>query len=324
MKTSLKDLKANMKFTSVEQIDEAIAQLEHRVQHSSLTLNEEKRVLEDIRALTKSRAAVGVYSGKLEALAQDDSSRGELSSSLKSLDEELGNIRAQEDVLRAQLAALREKEAESGSDYPALLQERGECREVCKAAYEKIKDLRAAHDAVWQEFKEAEKVWRVQAAADRAVQQAEWAEERKRRDAERAARAAENAPEPFDKEITTCEQLAAYLQRFQVSANGAAGGQEASAEVAEVEGMRVLKKAADEDSADAWLLGKGGKKGKGKGKRAGGGGGGEKEAKAEKLVHSLDILSAFATLSLAVPTSAAAAPALVAEVEAKKEHFLKK
>ena len=64
MKSSLRDLKSNMKFTTVEQIDEAIAQLEHRVQHSSLTLNEEKKVLEDIRALTKSRAAVGQYSGE--------------------------------------------------------------------------------------------------------------------------------------------------------------------------------------------------------------------------------------------------------------------
>ena len=37
-------------------------------------------------------------------------------------------IKAQEDVLRQQLADMRAKEAEQGSDIPALIQERDECR----------------------------------------------------------------------------------------------------------------------------------------------------------------------------------------------------
>jgi uncharacterized coiled-coil DUF342 family protein len=321
VRTSLRDLKANMKFTTVEQIDEAIAGLEHRVQHSSLSLNEEKKVLEDIRALTKSRAAVGQYSGKLDALAQDDSTRGELSTSLKSLDEELGKIRAREDVLRAELAAMRASEADAGADFPALLQEREEGRELCKQAYLKIKDLCAAHDAVWAAFKEGEKAWRVQAAADHAANQAEWEAGKAARDAERAARIAENAPEPFDKEVTTCEQLAAYLARY-VIADAAAPAAPAG-EAAAMEGMRALPKGvAAVDDADAWLLGKGGKKGKGKGKK-GGAAAGEGRA-ADKLVHSIDMLGAFSTLRLAVPTTAAAVPALLAEVAVKKEHFLAK
>jgi len=40
----------------------------------------------------------------------------------------LVQIKAQEDVLRQQLADLRAKEAEQGSDIPALIQERDECR----------------------------------------------------------------------------------------------------------------------------------------------------------------------------------------------------
>ena len=259
--------------------------------------------------------------GKLEALAQDDSSRTEISTSIKSLDEELSAIRSKEDVLRAELAALREKESESGSDVPALLQEREECREVCKQAYEKCKDLRAANDAVWQAFKDDEKVWRAQTAEDRAAKAVEWAKEKVARDAERAARALENAPEPFDKEVTTCEQLAAYLQRFVVAdAGGAAPA--AAAEAAPMDGMRVFKKEDSGGGADAWLLGTGGKKGKGKGKRVGAG---EAAPRApEKLVHSIDILGAFATLGLSVPTTAAAAAPLVPLVEAKKQHFLAK
>ena len=92
MRTSLRDLKASMKFTTIEQIDEAIEKLEKELQHSSLSLNEEKKTLEDIRKLKASRATVGVYSEKLQSLAQDDVVRGELQTSMKEIDDHLSTI----------------------------------------------------------------------------------------------------------------------------------------------------------------------------------------------------------------------------------------
>lgn len=61
---------ARLPLNAVEQIDEAIARLEERVNHSTLSLNEEKRILEDIKKLKQSRASVGQYSDKLSQLAQ--------------------------------------------------------------------------------------------------------------------------------------------------------------------------------------------------------------------------------------------------------------
>lgn len=61
---------ARLPLDAVEQIDEAIARLEERVNHSTLSLNEEKRILEDIKKLKQSRASVGQYSDKLSQLAQ--------------------------------------------------------------------------------------------------------------------------------------------------------------------------------------------------------------------------------------------------------------
>ena len=330
VRTSLKDLKANMKYTTVEQIDEAIEGLESRIQHSSLSLNEEKKVLDDIRKLKASRAAVGEYSEKLETLAQDDSTRSELQSGIKALDEELSKIRAEEDVLRQELTEIREKEQETGSDIPTLLAEKDECREVCKQAYEKIKDLRAEHDAVWQEFKAQEKLWRVQQDEERVLRREEAVAERAARDAERAARLAEMAPEPFDKEVTMCEQLTAYLGRFvaaQPSAATAATAADAKpVEVANLEGMKVFARKGDGD--DAWMtsgLGAGAKKGKGKGKKnATGAAAASATPAAGKIVHSLDMLGAFSTLQLAVPTTTSDVPAILAEVGVKKDQYLKK
>ena len=318
VRASLKELKANMKFTTVEQIDDAIENLESRVQHSSLSLNEEKKILDDIRKLKASRSAVGEYTGKLDSLAQDDSTRSELQAGIKALDEELNKVKAQEEVLRTELAAVREKEAEKGSDVPGMLAEREECREVCKQAYEKIKDLRAEHDGVWAEFKAQEKLWREQQNEERQRRQKEYLAEKAARDAERAARIAEMAPEPFHKEITMCEQLSAYITRFTSASTGPAQEESKTTEVAPLEGMQVYaRKAADE--ADAWLTGTGKKsKGKKKGAAAAAAPG------PSKIVHSLDMLEAFTTLKISVPTSAATMTSTLPQVEAKKADFLKK
>ena len=306
-----------MKYTTVEQIDEAIQRYEERVQHSSLSLNEEKKILDDIRKLKTSRAAVGDYSTKLESLAQDDTTRSGIQAEIKALDDGINKVRAEEDVLRKELADLREKEQESNSDVPALLAEREECREVCKQAYEKIKDLRAEHDLVWQEFKAQEKIWRVQNEEERARRREEMAAERAARDAARAARLAEMAPEPFDKEITMCEQLTAYLTRF-IAAQAGPTQEETSksSEVAPLDGMQVFSRKKDDQ--DEWLAGSGaGKKGKAKGKKP-------TEPAPVKIIHSLDMLDAFATLSISVPTSATAVSEALPVVEGKKAEYLKK
>jgi uncharacterized coiled-coil DUF342 family protein len=318
IRNSLKELKSSMKYTTVDQIDEAIQKYEERVQHSSLSLNEEKKILDDIRKLKASRAAVGDYSSKLESLTQDDTTRSGIQAEIKTLDEGINKVRAEEDVLRKELADLREKEQDKNSDVPALIAERDECREVCKQAYEKIKDLRAEHDVVWQEFKAQEKIWRVQNEEERARRREEMAAERAARDAARAARAAEMAPEPFEKEITMCEQLTAYLTRFIAAQAGPTKEQASkSSEVAPLDGMQVF--ARKKDDQDDWLAGAGaGKKGKGKAKKA------TTEPAPVKMVHSLDMLDAFATLSISVPTSAAAVAEALPVVEGKKVEFLKK
>lgn len=46
---------APRRLAAVEDIDAHIQELEHRISHDTLTLNEEKKVLEQIKALKKSR-----------------------------------------------------------------------------------------------------------------------------------------------------------------------------------------------------------------------------------------------------------------------------
>lgn len=327
MRTSLRDLKASMKFTTIEQIDEAIEKLEEELQHSSLSLNEEKKTLEDIRKLKASRATVGVYSEKLQSLAQDDVVRGELQTSMKEIDDHLSTMRSEEDKVREELTSLRQKDQRVGMDMTALVSERETCRETCKQAYEQIKDLRAAHDLVWQEFKAQEKLWKAQEYEERSKRREQAAAERAAREAARAARLAEMAPEPFFKEITMCEQLSSYLSRF-VAGNGTAGAgarddkKDDAPVAAGIQGMKVFKRQDDDDDDLSRLFGPGGKKTKGK--KGGSGSSSASSAVSEKLVHSLDMLEAFATLKISVPTSISTIPSTLDIVNQRKEDYLKK
>lgn len=318
-RASVNSLKSSVKFTSVEQIDARIAELEAEIQHSSLTLNEEKNRLEQIKQLKKTKGSVGQLASQVAQLNTDSASVDDLRETIKKLDEQLNGVKAEEEVLRSKLNDLKAKEAEQGSDIPGLIQERDECREVCKAAYAKIQDLRGEHDAEWVTYKRQNKLYRMQLDADRQKRNELFAKERAERDAARAARVAENMPEPFDKEVTTCEQLASYLAKFKVS-NGPAASEERKAVEAPA-GFKPLEKKSDE--GDAWLMGKGSKK-KGKGSKAA-----DKPAAAAaptgaRLVHSVDILEAFALLRLEIPATAAKAAELLPEVESKKAAFLAK
>lgn len=321
VRTSLRDMKSSMKFTTVEDIEKEIDKLEDEIQHSTLSLTEEKKLLEEIRKLKSSRSLVGQYNEKLNSLSQEDSNRAELQSSLKQADAQLNDIKKEEEKLRSELSELRTKEQETSEDFSSLIKERDECREVCKQAYEKIKDLRAEHDAEWQQYKAAEKEWRAQQEEDRRIRREQAAAERAAREAERAARLAENAPEPFDREITMCEQLTAYLSRFQPGSgnrnSSQNSGKDTNVKPTAMDGMKLFtkKNVEDEDPWGQLAVGKG-KKSKGRKAAA--------NEEGEKLVHSLDMLEAFSVLKISVPTTASNVAKAVEEVNVQHKLYLAK
>lgn len=312
-----RELKSMIRFKDVEEIEAEIEKLEDEISHSSLSLNEERKVMDSIRQLKSSKGIVADYGSRMEALSADEQTCKEINAAIKSLDVEITNIRKEEDEYRTSMNAEKKKEEASGTDNQTLWNEKEKCREACKEAYEKIKDLRASFDQEWQEFKEKEKIWRAQQAIERARKREEYLKEKAEREAERIAREKEMAPDPFTKEIVMCDQLASYLGKF---TSGAGKESDASAaacgdEPTSLDGMKVLTKKED-DPDMAWMLGAGKKKGKGKK--------GASKQSDEKLIHTVDILSAFAALKLSVPITKSDCPAILKQVNVKKEEFIQK
>lgn len=312
-----RELKSMIRFKNEDEIDSEIEKLEDAIQHSSLSLTEEKRVVDDIRQLKNSKAVVSEFSAKMDQLSTDESTCKEINNAIKSIDVEITKVRQEEDELRAAMNAERKKEEASGNDNQTLWSEKEKCKDACKEAYEKIKDLRAAFDQEWQEFKAKDKVWRAQQAVEKAKKREEYLKEKAAREAERAAREAEMKPDPFTEEIIMCDQLAVYLGKF--TGDGAKNASDASganaAEPAALDGMKVFKKEGEDP--DAWMMGSGKKKGKGK--KAG-----AKPVSSEKLIHTVDILGAFASLKVSVPLTKTGVPDILKQVNEKRESFVQK
>ncbi|KAK9804196.1 hypothetical protein WJX72_000615 [[Myrmecia] bisecta] len=319
LRAQMRDIRAKgAAYTSVEQVDEQIRKLEHKHEHTSLTLAEEKKLLEDLKRLRASRGTVQQYNDRLESLHTDENVRIQIVERLKACDDKLNAIKGQEEGLRTELNAIRAREQEQTADIPSLIEERNECREVINAAYTAVKEIRAAHRAKVDEFYEREREWKAQQNEERKRKQELYQKERAERDAARKARDAEMAGEPFDKEVTLCEQLQNYLSKFVAAEETKV--EAAAAPAAALDGMKIVQRKADKNELDGWFSGLG--KGKGKGRK--GKGSEEKKPADVRLMHSIDMLDAFGKLKVEVPLTSSKVPATLESIKARKEFYLQK
>lgn len=307
-----KALREKCQYVKVEDIDNAIEKLENQMAHTSMTLNEEKKIVQQVSDLRKSKALVKDLfessGGKIDPAARDS-----LFTSLKAVSEKIKGLKAQEQEQRNIIDEIKAKLGESKDEIPDLIKEKSNQYEIIKQCKETEGKLRDEFKKVEDEYWTKERAWRAWQKEDRQKKWEASQEERKKRDIERKQRQLDEAGEPFDREVTTCEQLISYLKKFTVEETGPA--QTTSSNIKVEEGMVVLKgKKGGDPEMDAWFTGTGGKKKGGK----------KKSAKTEKLVHSMDIISSFATLGLTAPLNKNGMDDLIKSLGKKKEEYLEK
>lgn len=318
LRTQMKQMKTKLPYTTVGKIDEQIAKLEDKLQHTSLSLAEEKKTVEDVKKLRESRSVVQQYSERHDQMLQDDDLRDKIWTNIKGLDEELNSIKTLEAEQRNKLTAIMEKDNAESADLSVLYDERGECYAVIKAAREAINTIRDEFQAKWDEFKAQNQEWFEQRKQVQAEQRAKRQEEWEEKQARRREQEKESAGEPYYKEVMLCDQLLNYLRKFQTSQQAEVKAAVQSLDAPE--GMVVVKKKKENQELDSWFAGLGGK-GKGKGKK------GKAESKKEgtgeaKITHSLDILDAFSRLKVEVPVTASKAAASVDIIKERKEYYI--
>lgn len=321
LRVQAKSAKDKTQYMKPEDIDEKVKKLQHKLEHTSMTLNEEKQVINQIKELEASRKLVHQVSSQLDELSNSSELRESIIERMKAKDAELESIKEQEKALDEAMAAVREKEMAGAPNLPELHAEKKECIEIVKLARQAKSDLFAARKAANDEYYQREREFKKQLYEERKIRNEARNKEYQERQKERKEREEAERGEPYEDELLLCDQLVNFLSGMLPK--------EAKVEVAEVavtlaapgEGMKLLKKKGDDDDLEAMYglssKGKGGKKGK---KPA------EKEAKPSvvNMQFTLDILSAFSKLKVEVPVKNSSLPTTLDAIKVAKEDFLAK
>ena len=314
-------MKDKLSFVKINDIETEMKRIEERMAHTTLSLDEEKRHVSQLAALNKSRDVVKGFGARQEQLNADEANRKDIVEKMKQQDSILTEIKQRESVLQQQMAAVRKKEESVSGDVPNLIAEREACIANIKEIRTEIRKLRDAFREQENQYYAREREFREQYKKEKEEKRLQFLEERKKRDEERRRRELENAPPPFYKEITICEQLLAYLSKFLPQEDQAKDANDiATAGTSEdASGLVLKKRTEDGEDMDSMFSGTGGKKKKKKG--------GKKKTNdtssltpTTKLPHSIETYTSFSTISVSVPiTVADVQPAIDAIKEKNKE-----
>ncbi|KDQ64520.1 hypothetical protein JAAARDRAFT_683996 [Jaapia argillacea MUCL 33604] len=328
-----KDLQAargKVPFKTTADLDAHVKNLEKQIESGSMKLADEKRALQEISQLRRSRRAIEGFQAEQEAIEKDRATADELRKQLD--DPEAKAISERYDAIKSQLDELKKEEDEAYANRNKLFDERNAIQAELDGLYaqkrESAQNFREANDHYWQKVNEdrarrAEKA-RAQRAADEDAKK-EQIVERLREEASIPA---------FQAQIEDCQTLIDNLSGKSTALPSAGSLLASKGDVAGVpklelrkvdgagEGLVVRKKKGEDE--EAYFTGGG--KGKGKGKK-----GSSKSAvpsesdgtgsSSNHLNIPLATLSALLSLSIPPPASPAEIPRVIEDLKTKKSWF---
>ena len=96
-------MKSKLRFTSVDAVEKEMARLEDAIAHTTVSLNEEKKMVAQIKELGKSKELVRAYAEAQSKITGDDGSRKAVIDRLKAKDGEIDAVKAEQTSLRLSL-----------------------------------------------------------------------------------------------------------------------------------------------------------------------------------------------------------------------------
>jgi len=314
-----RQMRSELKYTSIDEINAAITRLERQQNTTSMSLSEEKKLIKEMEALKQSKKMVAQYSEQSGSLA---SSRETANSFNASINEKQAEIKEINERIQAQwkvLESMGKDNDEHKNAVPALIEERNAIRGQIDEQYDALRALRAEHKAANDEYygylREQK---RLRAEKKKAEYEARQAEIKAR---QAALEAEEAAKIPYEEEMALCDFLVKYLEDNFV--NKDKDGEDApqtngpgQPSQLESDGMVLKALKRDDDDGFGIMLGGGGGKKKGKkGKK------GKKKKESEGITHALDTLESFSMLSLDPPVVKSTVPASIEAIKAKKKWY---
>jgi uncharacterized coiled-coil DUF342 family protein len=305
--------KANMKFSSMEEIDAAIAKLKRQQETTTMTLNEEKRIIKEMEGLQASKRFISDIKSKDQAMENVKEQRKLVQQRITLKDKEIDEISAKLDAIMESIKGINDQDSKKRDSLNDLFKKRDSYKAL-------IGDKLKQRDALRDENREKNNAWFNYQRALRAQKKIAYEEEKKQREEERAAHLAKLEEEelkkiPYEEEQALCEFLANYLEKTYLTSNDDEPASTDKSEDTPVvkddpfAGLKPVNKKVDDE-----FFGKG----KSKKKRV-------REKKQDQasgaFTLSVDTFEQFGLLSLAPPTSVGDVENSVKELREKKEWY---
>jgi uncharacterized coiled-coil DUF342 family protein len=305
MRQQLNKMKKSIGYTNEADIDQRIAEIEHKMSTTSITLKEEKDFIKEISELKKRRPQVAKVRGMEDSLAGRDTGAG-MKEQIGSVNGELSQYRDGKRQVQEKMKALNESRQEQLGDLPQLYEKRD-------AFNKKIQEKIAERNELRDEFRQKEREFNQHLKEQREKRQAKAMEERSARQADynkqRLVREAEKLDEqPYVQEITLIEQTAAFCKSFTATKVTDTKEEKKEVELDTPEGTEVLRKKEDREEEFYFVPTAAKKKGKKKGGKAESGG-------ARPIKHNAVTFKLFDELKLDAPITTDDLPATIEKLD---------
>ena len=329
---------------SAEQIDAEMARIEDQLSHETMSLKEEKVLVEKIKQLNKMKDSARAMAAKQAQITGTDGSRKAMQEKAKAKDVEINANKAEQQKLKNEIDKIRgvegggnnknkKENGKSGNsgggdnfnkNVKALESERD-------GAYKQILKIRKEMDDLRDDFKKKNNEWLKREKVFRAERDAEYASEKKASEERKKQWERENAPEPFEAEISSCDQLVSFLQKFLPKSAPAeptsSSSKNGSAEdlTAKLSGLKMVNKRDKDEEMDD-LLSMTGTLTKAKKNKVNAmkNAGPKPPKETDKVNLSLDAYGMFGKVGISAPLIVGEVPRCVELLNKKKEEFLEK
>ena len=310
-----KDARSNMRFATLDEIDKELAKLQRQQETTTMSLNQEKKLIKEMDALQASKKYVAELKDQNLAMDSAKEQRKALAANIAAKDKEIDALSDKLDQFMVTIKAHNEKEDKKRDAIQELFKQRDEYKK-------KMGLLIQQKDALRDAFREANNAWYNYQRAVRAQKKLQYDQEKKKRDEERAAYEAKLAAEeakkiPYEEEQALCEFLADYLERTYLKKDNGAAKKDDKKDVIEVKddpfaGFKALGKKANEEE-EYFGKGKGRKKRNRQSKK--------QDSGAGPFTLSVDTFEQFGLVNLTPPTSIEQVANSVKELREKKEWY---
>ena len=193
-------------------LSSAPALILHVRQTTSLSVKEDKKLMEEIKRLASNKPMLRQYDEAQESLRGVRYHHSTLYTQLRAKNADLAVTRSEEDRMRDSLEQVKAKEDAKKSDIPSLYKERDAIRK-------EIVDHRDVIRALRDDFNERRKEWQLYQKQQKEAKYREWAELKAKRQAEyeaqkRAYDEEEAKRDPWEEEKVICEQLIVFVEKY--------------------------------------------------------------------------------------------------------------